>query len=1412
MIRKAAIALVLLISCLSSQIYALGLGRVTVESALNQPLRARIEILQLADTRPEDINAQLASFDDFQRFNVERVGYLSDIRFRVMTDANGPYVSVSSNQLVQEPYLNFILDTRWPSGRLLSEHTLLFDLPVFSDDASVEPVAIATTGGIAANAVPVVNADSAPAAAPPVPAPPVQTIRRVEEAVSADLDAQVTEENIEASVPGDSDAANEQPVEQVPPVATQGATDQAPTASPDATVQPTLQTEASNAGPLNGQAPQDSTAEEAQVTENMEAAGIEEPASEEELPNSAEEVPEAGEQLSNPDAAAAEETLEQTADEVVEEEVVEGDVVEGDVTEENAIEEGPAAEDSVAEDVAETALPEPEAEEAALAEAPAIDPQDSQEEEAPVPAAPQPIEDTNANAADELVTTDSDTLWAIALRTRPSREVSVQQTMLALQAENPDAFIDGNINRLRSGAVLRVPDLSNIRSVDQREAVAEVARQNQQAQLSPAPLTALSTNQPDSSGANRGELSVVTAQDAETSGQGGGAMEALDARIASLENLLMQAQEEADRARMQREELSDQLRQLDEQIGSAQELIRLQDLQLAQLQASLADTVNTALSETANQPEASAQDSSANADSADGNADDEPTQQSESSAVANEVLELSAEQNAALQADLQQAESAARPTSLVQDLVRILTGNILFVAFAVILVILLLVVLLLRRSRASRLVESEEAGLETTSEPASNIEAEEVTDPIADELPADADADGVGEREALDELLGLEEVVDEEFLPPEIDGLAYETDAGDFNYSGESGEAASNLDYTLPVDDEDDEDEDSDIAEEVAEVQSSETVEPGVSPLRSADDAEELSQDAFEVEFESFEANEEEPTSPTAASEASKTIEEAFDLDSNAPEQADDGAIEFDEPESEPSLKTEKAETEESVEFDLDDLDSFDEGVSFDEAFADENTIEIENIDDSLEDSEKLEAIVDQDVAQATLDIDRALENNNLDVDPEDVSIADDSVDQPETATDADTDESLSGEIDELEIEAFDLDDFDLDAIEPGDDKVSDSTAAGEAEVESIDFEIGEPAQEQTQPDTLEADEEFDLDAISTAPESPAGTPETDESDVESIDFDSAGLGSDEANSSAEDEEELELETFEFDIEENAADAPESEGVAEEAEADDELETFDFDVAETPSIAQGEAAEEAPATDDAIEFDLAADEEADTVDGVVLDDEGFLDLDELVEAADQHEKEKGDHLPSAVKLEDSEVDFDLDFDSGVATSAAAASETPVEDHNDTVEPAEADDIIFDFDDVSTSDDDSSVASAPSVEDRTQELDIADTEPGDSQEVAGGSPSGAAQSAAETTLESDSSEELDFELDDEIIDSGSSDSVELLGGADEVDTKLELAYAYQKMGDPEGAREILEEVLAEGNKQQKAEAQKLLDAS
>lgn len=62
--------------------------------------------------------------------------------------------------------------------------------------------------------------------------------------------------------------------------------------------------------------------------------------------------------------------------------------------------------------------------------------------------------------------TATDTLWRIAEQVKPSNSVSTYQVMYAIFVKNPQAFNDNNFNHLRPGAVLLVPDLREIRTVD----------------------------------------------------------------------------------------------------------------------------------------------------------------------------------------------------------------------------------------------------------------------------------------------------------------------------------------------------------------------------------------------------------------------------------------------------------------------------------------------------------------------------------------------------------------------------------------------------------------------------------------------------------------------------------------------------------------------------------------------------------------------------------------------------------------------------------------------------------------------------------------------------------------------------------------------------------------------------------
>ncbi|SCW97942.1 FimV/HubP family polar landmark protein [Pseudomonas sp. NFACC05-1] len=108
---------------------ALGLGDITLHSALNQPLRADIALVDVAGIGEGDLSASLASPDDFSRAGVERAFFLNNLRFTPVLRGERSFIRVTSSKPVEEPFLNFLVQLNQPNGRLLREYTVLIDPP-----------------------------------------------------------------------------------------------------------------------------------------------------------------------------------------------------------------------------------------------------------------------------------------------------------------------------------------------------------------------------------------------------------------------------------------------------------------------------------------------------------------------------------------------------------------------------------------------------------------------------------------------------------------------------------------------------------------------------------------------------------------------------------------------------------------------------------------------------------------------------------------------------------------------------------------------------------------------------------------------------------------------------------------------------------------------------------------------------------------------------------------------------------------------------------------------------------------------------------------------------------------------------------------------------------------------------------
>ena len=195
---------------------------------------------------------------------------------------------------------------------------------------------------------------------------------------------------------------------------------------------------------------------------------------------------------------------------------------------------------------------------------------------------------TGATKPSQYTTTPRDTLWEIAAKARNGG--SIQQTMLAIQALNPDAFIDGNINRLKTGQVLRMPDQAQSTGLPQAKAIAEVAAQNKAWRQGRRYVAKPGAGQQQLDATNRArtegapaqaatdKLSLVSAESGKNPGKGA----AGDAK--ALSNKLAVTQESLDTSRRDNAELKSRMADLQSQVDKLQRLIELTNNQLAKLQ------------------------------------------------------------------------------------------------------------------------------------------------------------------------------------------------------------------------------------------------------------------------------------------------------------------------------------------------------------------------------------------------------------------------------------------------------------------------------------------------------------------------------------------------------------------------------------------------------------------------------------------------------------------------------------------------------------------------------------------------------------------------------------------------------------------------------------------------------------
>jgi len=123
-------------------VFALGLGKLTVQSGLGQPLSATIELTSAQKDELDTLRARIADPAVYRDNNVQYPAAMSRARIVVEQTANGaPYLRVTTSQAVNDAFLDLLVELNWATGRVVRDYTFLLDPPSGTETQAVEPTA-----------------------------------------------------------------------------------------------------------------------------------------------------------------------------------------------------------------------------------------------------------------------------------------------------------------------------------------------------------------------------------------------------------------------------------------------------------------------------------------------------------------------------------------------------------------------------------------------------------------------------------------------------------------------------------------------------------------------------------------------------------------------------------------------------------------------------------------------------------------------------------------------------------------------------------------------------------------------------------------------------------------------------------------------------------------------------------------------------------------------------------------------------------------------------------------------------------------------------------------------------------------------------------------------------------------------
>ena len=184
MSRQAIQASIIVLALMGADAFALGLGGLRTESALNQPFIGEIDLFDVKSDELDTIRASLATADAFAKSGIERYHFLTQLAFQPQMSGRGDAViRITSREPIREPFMDFLVEVVWPTGQLVKEFTVLLDPPSMSERPApaVRPPAIADRRPATPPAPPrsAARADPAPPRSDAVDRPPSQPVPRI---------------------------------------------------------------------------------------------------------------------------------------------------------------------------------------------------------------------------------------------------------------------------------------------------------------------------------------------------------------------------------------------------------------------------------------------------------------------------------------------------------------------------------------------------------------------------------------------------------------------------------------------------------------------------------------------------------------------------------------------------------------------------------------------------------------------------------------------------------------------------------------------------------------------------------------------------------------------------------------------------------------------------------------------------------------------------------------------------------------------------------------------------------------------------------------------------------------------------------------------------------------------------------